>query len=239
MINNFLYCNDLPTTPQILIIGSQEYNTDDIKSNIINVNDKMLNTTYLSKCKYKIKKQMHNEIFDNDSIEKILCHQMETPDELYCNKFQVFDECINIFDRCFTDSEFDKLYFSQFEKLFKYAKKYKIINMVIINYMYESFKNNDFYKKFDCIFCVNDKYGKNVDKLKEKFEIYSHPHTFLYNYYNYANELSALVIKKTNETYTFYKVMYTCKQTKKNNECIVLENNCEISEEIKITNICI
>jgi signal recognition particle subunit SEC65 len=155
---------NFPETPQILIIGEHEYNKIEILKSVINKLHGLVNTSNTTvytagynKIKYSLPSTITiNSQFKTSTIEEVLACQMDTPDEQYSNKWQNFDTCINVFDKCFSESEFRIIHKAQFTKMFKYAKKYKIINIIILNCLSDDFANSDFYKNFDLVFCTED-----------------------------------------------------------------------------------
>lgn len=224
-IQEFTFDN-FKTNPQILIIGAQEYNTTEILKLIIKKLSNIVNTSnttvYTSPCKV-VKYQLPSTItcysyFNSSTIEGILAAQMDTPDELYSNKWQNFDTCINIFDRCFSESEFDVLHKAQFEKMYKYSSTYQIINIIITNYMYEGYNAN----KFDYIFCTGDTYTLNVDRIWKSLSL-NQSENFYWIFDKCATKDSALVIQKNGSTHKFLKLKY----------CFLIE---EINQEQKTDN---
>jgi hypothetical protein len=227
-IKDFTFEN-FKQNPQILIVGAQEYNTTEILKLIIKKLKTMVstsNTTVYTQQHKTVKYQLPSTItcyshFNSSTIEDILASQMDTPDELYSNKWQNFDTCINIFDRCFSESEFEILYKAQFNKLYKYSSNYKIINIIITNYMYESQTNNN----FDYIFCTSDTYTLNVDRIAKSL-FYLQNVNFYWIFDKCATKESALVIQKDGQLCVFSKLKYCflIKEIEPETEQI-LENN--------------
>ena len=251
-IDTFSIDDNIPPIPQILIIGCQEYNTDKIINLVIEKLKKTYNistniTTFFSNNKYisNVNFLSSRVTFDMSSVEDILASQMSSPDEIYSNTWQQFDPCINIFNKCFSECEFDLLHKKKFEKLFKYSKKYKIMNIFTLNYFFEEIGSQNFYNNFDIIFCTKDVYTKNINKLCLTFNIYC---SNFYDVFNAAaTNDSALVIKKNNlYNYSFKKIWYnkivvdnTYVNEKDTNDTQIITENDTIVILFKINNITI
>lgn len=209
-IQDFTFDN-FKSHPQILIIGAQEYNTTEILkliikklSNIVSTSNTTIYTPQHKNVVYKLPSTITcYSYFNSSTIEGILASQMDTPDELYSNKWQNFDTCINIFDRCFSESEFEILHKAQFEKMYKYSATYQIINIIITNYMYEGYNTS----KFDYVFCTGDTYTLNVDRIWKTLSLNLNEN-FYWIFDKCATKDSALVIQKDGSTYKFFKLKY-------------------------------
>lgn len=216
-IQEFTFDN-FKNNSQILIIGAQEYNTTEILkliikklTNVVNTSNTTVYTPPYKSVEYKLPSTITcYSYFNSSTIESILAAQMDTSDELYSNKLQNFDTCINIFDRCFSESEFDILHKAQFEKMYKYSSAYKIINIIITNYMYEGFNTN----KFEYVFCTADTYSLNVDRIWKKM-LLNQSINFYKIFDNCATKESALVIQKDGVIHKFFKLKY----------CFLIEEN--------------
>lgn len=205
------------SNPQILIIGAQEYNTTEILKLIMKKLSTIVNTSnttvYTPPYKNVVCKLPSTitcySYFNSSTIEGILTSQMDTPDELYSNKWQNIDTCINIFDRCFSESEFNVLHKNQFEKMYKYSSAYKIINIIITNYMYEGYNTN----KFDYVFCTGDTYTLNVDRIWKTLSL-GNDINFYWIFDKCATKDSALVIQRDGSTHKFLKFCYKIEEIK-------------------------
>lgn len=228
-IKDFTF-DEFKSHPQILIIGPQEYNTTEILKMIMKKLKNLVNTSNTTVYTGSYKNAHYTlpstttcySYFNSSTIESILASQMDTPDEQYSNKWQNFDTCINIFDRCFSESEYNFMYSSQFEKMSKYNKSYKIINIIIVNYMYDGFISN----KFDYIFCTNDGYTLNVDRIWKSLSLNVNLN-FYWVFDKCATKESALVIQTKENLCIFERLKY----------CFLIEE-LETKEDKKINLIC-
>lgn len=240
-IKDFTF-DEFKTHPQILIIGSQEYSTTEILKmiikklkNLVNTSNTTIYTSSYKNVQYVLPSTITcHSYFDSSTIESILASQMDTPDEQYSNKWQNFDTCINIFDRCFSESEYNFMYSYQFEKMSKYYKSYKIINIVIVNYMYNGFNSN----KFDYIFCTTDGYTLNIDRIWKSLSLDMNLN-FYWIFDKCATKESALVIQTKENSYIFERLKYCflieelgTKENKKIN-LICLNDSILSTEQIK------
>jgi len=194
-INDFTF-NNFKKHPQILVIGTKEDKIEKIIKIITKKIEKSINTTIYSakNTQYKLKlKNAGNSDFNKLTIEQILASQMYVSDELYSNKWQNFDTCINIFDKCFSESEYNIMYKNEFEKLYKYSASYKIINITIVNYMYNDFEIN----KFDYVFFTGEKHKLNIYRISKMCEVSLTEFTDIFN--KYSNIDGVLVITKENK----------------------------------------
>lgn len=224
-------------SPQILIIGQDEHNTLEILKMVIEKLSTLVNTSNttvykqdnIPNNKYNLKSKITSYAkLTSHTIDEILAFQMDTPDDLYSNKWQNFDTCINIFDRCFSESEYEIIYKHQFDKIFKYSNHYKIINIIILNYMYDNVANNlEKSYIFDYIFCTHDKYLTNVNKISKIFSTCDSKNFYeLFN--KYSTHESAIVIQKNKNLYEIFKLKYDfLTQIDKNK---INSENCDIKK---------
>lgn len=226
------FCFDnFKSHPQILILGREENDTKEILK-LIMTKLKMLvntsNTTIYTKKDKKIKYELFAKIicysnFDESTIESILAFQMDTPDEQYSNRWQNFDTCINIFDRCFDELEFEISHKKQFEKLYKYSNSYKIINIILSNYMYNGFNSDN----FDYIFCTKDSYKSNINQNCKDLNDCS--------FHKCITENNALVIEKNIKK--FFTLKYIFLEKEKENKLICLNDEFSTKEKIEFIEI--